>query len=261
MGEGAMKGGKQSKMQTFEVTIDVRSCRTFSVQAVSVEEAVRAAARQYDEDDAWISQFHDGTKCVKSCTTESRLIPESNPEPDMGPYNGQEKPIEPVSNMDRFSENLAALCIRAGCAEPVVMDGIAAFYEEGFDPLLYWRFRPVCSFEMKGSAAVFPKYRHGALFGKSGCLLARSADSSQGAGDGSEGYELWLLEDMTFAATFCCGMAVQDGDGNQASAVYRYPVSLEDDGKGTGLFDRLGITPEGLLKSVGRRIDTARGRY
>ena len=42
-----------------------------------------------------------------------------------------------------------------------------------------------------------------------------------------EGVELWLLEDMTFAATHFCHMEVCDDPRNE-EAIYRYPVDIKE---------------------------------
>lgn len=99
--------------------------------------------------------------------------------------------------------------------------------DKGFDPLLYWKFVPICSFETSGSDELSYIYRHNRLFGKNGHLL----DSSLGKGTSAmstvtENYELWLLEDMSLVVTFCCRMEVSDDDGDHYEvAAYRYPVS------------------------------------
>ena len=48
-----------------------------------------------------------------------------------------------------------------------------------------------------------------------------------GTSDIIEGVELWLLEDMTFAATHFFHMEVRDDPRNE-EAIYRYPVDIKE---------------------------------
>lgn len=69
----------------------------------------------------------------------------------------------------------------------------------------------------------------------------------------TESYELWLLEDMSLAVTFCCQMIVKDTDGHcYEIAEYRYPVT----GSYAGLTGDFHV--ENLIESVAEQIFSAR---
>ena len=128
------------------------------------------------------------------------------------------------------------------------------YWDREFDPLLYWQFVPVCAFEVDGTEEMSHTYRHNRLFGMNGYRL----DSSVGKGTAAmstvtESYELWLLEDMSLAVTFCCQMTVADRDDNcYETAEYRYPV--------TGSYAALtgDFYVENFIESVAEQIFSAR---
>lgn len=129
--------------------------------------------------------------------------------------------------MDKLCETLESLCLDNGYDEEEVeeeMDNISSFEE--FEPLLHWEFEPVCALELEGSDCIFPDRRRNRLFGKNGYLLDTSLDSGIAAlSTITQSYELWLLEDMSLAVTFCCTMTVEGNDNYSESAAFRIPVS------------------------------------
>ena len=131
------------------------------------------------------------------------------------------------SDMDKLCETLESLCLDSGYEEEEIeeeLDNISSI--EDFEPLLHWNFEPVCGLEVEGSEDIFPHHRRNRLFGKNGYLLDDSLGSGVSAMSSvTESYELWLLEDMTLAVTFCCTMMVEGENGYFASVTFRYPVS------------------------------------
>lgn len=117
-------------------------------------------------------------------------------------------------DMDKLCETLESLCFDNGYEYEEIeeeMDNIGSFEE--FEPLLHWEFEPVCALELEGSDCIFPDRRRNRLFGQNGYLLDMSLDSGIAAlSTITQSYELWLLEDMSLAVTFCCTMTVK-GEG------------------------------------------------
>lgn len=91
-----------------------------------------------------------------------------------------------------------------------------------FDPLLDWDLRPICGCEVKGMEGIFYNVKHNKLFGKNGYLLYDDCISSCGVPYcACEGYELWLLDDLSLVFTYFC--TVEDADSS-AGMTYRYPL-------------------------------------
>ena len=97
------------------------------------------------------------------------------------------------------------------------LNGFAAF-----DPLLDWKFRPVCGCEIEGMYEFSFDVKHNNLFGNKGFLLYDYVTASySGAEDLCEGYEMWLLDDMRIVFTYFCMMS---DPISEASMIYRYPL-------------------------------------
>lgn len=91
-----------------------------------------------------------------------------------------------------------------------------------FDPLLDWEFRPVCGCELKEMEGHFYNVKHNSLFGKNGFLLCDVCTKTCGGPTyACEGYEIWLLDDLSFVFTYYCMM--EDARTNEAM-IYRYPL-------------------------------------
>jgi len=160
---------------------------------------------------------------VKSADTAESLT-------ESGAAQKSNKPMKYLHispDMDKLCETLESLCLDNGYDEEEVeeeMDNISSFEE--FEPLLHWEFEPVCALELEGSDCIFPERRRNRLFGKNGYLLDTSLDSGIAAlSTITQSYELWLLEDMSLAVTFCCTMTVEGNDNYSESAAFRIPVS------------------------------------
>ena len=130
------------------------------------------------------------------------------------------------SDMNKLCETLENLCLDSGYEEDEIeeeLDNISSI--EDFEPLLHWNFEPVCGLEVEGSEDIFPHHRN-RLFGKNGYLLDDSLGSGVSAMSSvTESYELWLLEDMSLAVTFCCTMVVEGENGYFESVTFRFQVS------------------------------------
>ena len=199
-------------MKEFEVTVTVTSEKSFCVEAASAQEAAGKASRMLEDRDTLCLYKDEVRNVAIDCQEQKPTQP------------GRRAELE--CNMAVFCNNLFDFCIAAGGDEQEVKDGIEGLYDLNFDPLLYFRFRPVCSFEVEGSEEIFPDYRHNRLFGKNGYCLSETVEGGISAmSTVTRGYELWLLEDMTLAVIFCCQMTVDDGDGTCETAAYRYPVA------------------------------------
>ena len=91
-----------------------------------------------------------------------------------------------------------------------------------FDPLLDWKFRPVCGCEIEGMEEFSFNVKHNKLFGNKGFLLSDFVIAGYyGDDDLCEGYEMWLLDDMRIVFTYFCMMSDPITD---ASMIYRYPL-------------------------------------
>ena len=91
-----------------------------------------------------------------------------------------------------------------------------------FDPLLDWKFRPVCGCEIVNMEESAYDVKHNNLFKNKGFILTDCLISSRNFSvDFSEGYEMWLLDDMRIVFTYFCMMSDPLTD---ASMIYRYPL-------------------------------------
>ena len=97
-----------------------------------------------------------------------------------------------------------------------------------FDPMKEIEFEDIYTFKADTTFVEPFIVKHGPIFDKRGVRVSVSTDRGyMGASDIIEGVELWLLEDMTFAATHFCHMEVRDDPRNE-EAIYRYPVDIKD---------------------------------
>ena len=202
-------------MKNYEVTMTVTSEKPLRVEAASAQEAIGKAGRMLEDCEIFCFSREEVQDIKIGCNEEKQHPQTAQPEIQQ----------KMDSNMDVFCKNLFAFCVAAGGDEQETKDGIKRIYDPDFDPLLYFRFRPVCSFEVEGNEELFPDYRHNRLFGKNGYLLSETVGNGVSAmSTVTQGYEVWLLEDMTLTVTFCCQMAVDDRDGPCETAAYRYPI-------------------------------------
>lgn len=97
-----------------------------------------------------------------------------------------------------------------------------------FDPIKEIEFEDIYTFKADATFVEPFIVKHGPIFDKKGARVSVSTDRGyMGASDIIEGVELWLLEDMSFAATHFCHMEVRDDPRNE-EAIYRYPVDIKE---------------------------------
>lgn len=97
-----------------------------------------------------------------------------------------------------------------------------------FDPMKEIEFEDIYTFKADATFVEPFVVKHGPIFDKKGVRVSVCPDRGyMGTSNIIEGVELWLLEDMNFAATHFCHMEVRDDLRNEES-IYRYPVDIKD---------------------------------
>lgn len=129
------------------------------------------------------------------------------------------------SNMELLRKSITEFCHAVSFNDDEVRALIKEVgWHKDLDPVIYWKFKPVCTFEVSGTDDYAHLLKHNRLFGKNAILLeTRLNKNTSGISSITENHELWLLEDMTLATVFACEMMVSDGR-NTEKVVYRYPV-------------------------------------
>lgn len=97
-----------------------------------------------------------------------------------------------------------------------------------FDPMKEIEFEDI--YTLKADATFVEPFivKHSPIFDKKGVRVSVCPDRGyMGTSNIIEGVELWLLEDMTFAATHFCHMEARDDPLNE-EAIYRYPVDIKE---------------------------------
>ena len=129
-------------------------------------------------------------------------------------------------NRDAFVRSLEKLCLLHreifSFAEDIAYD-VEKAVPEDFDPVMYFRFKPVYTFEAYGNSNEHLNHRYDTnpIFDKNGFLLkATPTGFNSTLSDITEGYELWLLDDMTLAVTYFYDTKVCVGDKFEA-VIYR----------------------------------------
>lgn len=99
---------------------------------------------------------------------------------------------------------------------------------EFFQPLEHWEFRHIFAYESNCDFDCTLQKKHNCLFGRSGFLLYETIE--RGMKDQftvSHGYELWLLDDMTFVTVSFHQSRVNTIDG-VFTAIYRHQVEISE---------------------------------
>ena len=227
-------------MKNYEVTLMATSYKKVEICADNERVAEGLAARMYQQTDMLNFTNEDVAELAVQATEMEKAA---------------DKTV--LSARDRMYMSLLRFCMEqtAEFDEEEIREMLDEIYwDRDFDPLLYWQFVPVCAFEVDGTEEMSHTYRHHSLFGMNGYRL----DSATGKGTAgmstvTESYELWLLEDMSLAVTFCCQMMVEDRDDHcYEIAEYRYPV--------TGSYAELtgDFYVENFIESVAEQIFSAR---
>ena len=93
-----------------------------------------------------------------------------------------------------------------------------------FDPVLDWKYKPICGCEVRGFDEVGHNLKQDRLFERNGHLLYESIEStSSKIGNVTEGYEMWVLEDMRIVFTYFIEMSVRCRN-EEEGMIYRYAL-------------------------------------
>lgn len=155
------------------------------------------------------------------------IIEEAKPDIDDFIYKENDDP-----NAVTLRRNVKDLCKLLNAdsffTEEELEDMIDDLPGNGFDPMKEIEFEDIYTFKADATFVEPFIVKHGPIFDKRGVRVSVSTDKGyMGTSDIIEGVELWLLEDMTFAATHFCHMEVRDDPRNE-EAIYRYPVDIKE---------------------------------
>ena len=132
--------------------------------------------------------------------------------------------------MKKFQKNLRKMLLKnyGGC--PVNKERITAEINEAidalrtFDPVLDWDYKPLCACEIMGCEMPHNNITQNRLFERNGHLLYESIEStSSKIGNVTEGYEMWVLEDMRIVFTYFIEMSVRCRN-EEEGMIYRYAL-------------------------------------
>lgn len=93
-----------------------------------------------------------------------------------------------------------------------------------FNPIRDFNFKPVYTFEVTGTEEYSHEFEDSPLFNKCGYLLDFTVTAGTDAiSTIDEGYEIYLMDDMTLAVVYSCSMMVKNGTVAE-TATYRYRI-------------------------------------
>ena len=140
-------------------------------------------------------------------------------------FNKSANVAQKPSNIELLKKSITEFCYAAALDEDEAKHALGSiFWNEEVDPVLYWEFRPICTFEVCCTDEAEHKLKHNRLFNRNGILIGEYVHKSPiSMLDVKEIYELWLLEDMTLEVTFSCHVSVKKEMVSEC-AVYRYHV-------------------------------------
>lgn len=154
------------------------------------------------------------------------IIEETKPDIDDFIYNENDD-----SNAVTLRKNVKAFCELLNAdsffTEEELEDMIDDLPWNDFDPMKEIEFEDIYTFKADATFVEPFIVKHGPIFDKRGVRVSVCQD--RGYMESSniiEGVELWLLEDMTFAATHFCHIEVRN-DPQKEEAIYRYPVDIK----------------------------------
>ena len=128
--------------------------------------------------------------------------------------------------MKKFQKNIKKVLLKSYSQKGMndeyindIIDGLSTF-----DPVLDWKYKPICGCELKGFDVVGHNLKQDRLFERNGHLLYESIEStSSKIGSVAEGYEMWVLEDMRIVFTYFIEMSV-DCKSEEERMIYRYAL-------------------------------------
>ena len=155
------------------------------------------------------------------------IIEEAKPDIDDFIYKENDDP-----NAVTLRRNVKDLCKLLNAdsffTEEELEDMIDELPWNDFDPMKEIEFEDIYTFKADATFVEPFIVKHGPIFDKRGVRVSVCQDrESMGTSDIIEGVELWLLEDMTLAATHFCHMEVRN-DPQKEEAIYRYPVDIKE---------------------------------
>lgn len=137
---------------------------------------------------------------------------------------------------------------RAG-NEELILDTIEGF--EVLDPVLDWEYQNICGCEIGGFEYINHNIKQDRLFERNGHLLYRTPLSVVSKFSRvTDGYEMWLLEDMRIVFTYYVEMKVAYKDVSE-TMTYRYALGKRVP---DGMYMRL----ESVLKAIDEQVYFAR---
>ncbi len=131
-------------------------------------------------------------------------------------------------NREVFIRAIEKLCMQ-NCPDDEYMDIsslVSSHIDIRFNPIWHWKFKPIYTFKIEnGCMGVEPHdFTHKPIFHRNGyCLDYIPVKVTLGRSNITEGYELWLLDNMSLAVTYCCNISVRLGEYSD-TASYRYYI-------------------------------------
>ena len=189
-------------------------------------------------------EAENGTDAVRTGTSRCLLNVKENPEdknicrihliieeakPDIDDFIYKENDDPKVATLRKNVKDFCKLLnADSFFTEEELEDMIDDLPWNDFDPMKEIEFEDIYTFKADATFVEPFIVKHGPIFDKRGVCVSVCQDRGyMGASDIIEGVELWLLEDMTFAATHFCHMEVHNDTQNE-EAIYRYPVDIKD---------------------------------
>ncbi len=106
--------------------------------------------------------------------------------------------------------------------EGTIHETIGGFVD--FDPVLDWEYQPLCGCEISGFEAINHNLKQNRLFERNGHLLySTRLLRVTGASQVTDGYEMWVLENMKIVFTYYVEMKVSRGKKTE-TMTYRYAL-------------------------------------
>ena len=207
-------------MKNYEVTFKEKSEKRISLEAKNKVEAICAASVRYLK----TTRANLGSK-----DTYEVCISVNEAKQDIDEMIYEEKYNQGFSNLKNSLKEFALLINPDDFySEEEIEDLINSLPWESFDPLNDLEFEPIYSFSIEGNNAEMFDIKRGALFGKKGVRVSSGTDKTFfGMSTITEGSELWLLEDLSLAATHFSSM-MTNKDEKFEKVTYRFPIEINE---------------------------------
>lgn len=148
-----------------------------------------------------------------------------------------EKSKEPTL-AERFQENISIFVVEELLKRDLDSEEVFPLVADlpvdlgHFNPLEHWQFRHIFSYESISDFASSLNKKHNCLFGRSAFRLYLDMNGcevevapSDSLFSGYDGFELWLLDDMTIVCVGIQKVEIQTEEGTMTT-FYRYPCEL-----------------------------------